>query len=278
MKYTYICLFCSVLLITGCVNRIPGYRECADITFNTSLSQEQIPIDGDTRSITDNISSLSVFDCMDGEKMQEVTQSSSDKDFGSVSMTMSYGTHELLFVGYKSEGMSFFYPSITFPKVLDTFSYSLKIDVDEDSQKEQNIVLSRSVALVKVTATDAITADVAALRMTLSACYPSLDVTTSYSSGIPEKTARTFNYQPSNIGAKGSTYSIYTFVPDGGFTTDVTVETLNSQGKVINTSLVKSVSVEKNRQTILSGNLFNHDATLDISLDTSWGANIEYPI
>lgn len=275
-------LFTSVILLcvalSACVSRISEDEMMEKrLTFHTSLVSETLPFSENARS-TDAINSLIVFDCVNGKLNQTISQSYESGGFGTVSMSLPYGKHELLFVGHKTEEPSFSYPYVTFDETHDTFSYRLSLTVDEDTNASQSIQLSRSVAAVKLVAIDAIPEGVSALRMKLSACYNTLDITTGYASGESSSVSRTFTYSTSHIGKKGSTYSIYTFVPNREHSTDVTVEILNKEGSVISTTSIKELSVERNRKTVLTGELFGTKTDAVIYINDIWGNDVTYPI
>lgn len=275
-------MFASAVLLfavlSSCVNRIAEDETPArEFIFQASLASETVPFYAHTRG-TDAVNSLMVFDCMDGKPLQTLSQSSATDGFGAITMSLAYGKHELLFVGHKTEEPSFSYPSVTFNEAHDTFSCRMLLTVDEDTDASQQVRLSRCVAVVKVVATDAIPEGVSALRMKLSACYNTLDIATGYAAGQSEETVRTFTYSTSHIGKPGTTYSIYTFVPNREFNTDVTVEVLDAGGSVISTASVKGASVERNRQTVLTGELFGMKTDVVVDINDSWGDDINYLI
>lgn len=274
--FTSVILLCAAL--SACVSHISEDEIMEKrLTFHASLVSETIPFSENARS-TDAINSLIVFDCVDGKLIQTISQSNESDGFGTISMSLPYGKHELLFVGHKTEEPSFYYPSATFNETHDTFSYRLLLTVDDNTNASQNVQLSRCVAAVRLVATDAIPEGVSALRMKLSACYNTLDITTGYASGQSSSVSRTFTYSISHIGKKGSTYSIYTFVPNREFSTDITVEILNKDGLAISTTSIKGLSVERNRKTVLTGELFGMKTDAIIDVNDSWGNDVTYPI
>lgn len=280
MKNKLSLIICVLVCIaqSACINQISDDDSLVkDLTFRASFITETLPFHADTRS-TEGISSLEVFDCVQGSPLQSISQSSASEEFGTIPMSLTYGNHELLFVGHKTEEPSFSYPSVTFNEAHDTFSCRMLLTVDEDTDASQQVRLSRCVAVIKVVATDAIPEGVSALRMKLSACYNTLDIATGYAAGQSAETVRTFTYSTSHIGKSGTTYSIYTFVPNREFTTDVTVEVLDAGGSVISTASVKGASVERNRQTVLTGELFEMKTDVVVDINDSWGDDINYII
>lgn len=272
-----ILMLCS--LLCGCVNHINEKEEEVTgeektILFKTSFSVEQTPM----RTIQETVTKIAVSDYQDGTEVQTVEQTSTDNEFGKISMQLKYGKHELLFVGHNSDNCNLSYTSVTFDKVTDTFSYYLDLTIDDATQPTQSVILNRSVGLLKIVANDAIPSDVAQLQVSLSKYYPALNAKTNLSEGNPESLKKTFDYKTTHVGVKGSTYSIYSFIPENGFSTDVTITSIDTKGNTLYTTTLKDINIENNRQTILSGNIFKSGIDLTISVNSQWGENIEYPI
>ncbi len=283
-------LLCPTLLLTGCVNSLPdaGEAQFREITFSTELTSTQSPmslgLDGGeenalTRALGDNITSLAVYDCSaDGTLLGQVSQSSAGMGFGTLSLTLAYGTHQLLFVGSKQEGWTFAYPAATWTeKVGDTFSASLVLTVDEDLAATQTVQMPRAVGAVRVLATDAVSPDAASLRITLSAAHASLDLTTGHAHGTAAAMTKTIAIPASLVGTGGNGFMCYTFVPDGGLTTDVTLEVLDAGGAVLSTCTKTGVSVKQNRKTVLEGTVFNRSTGMNISVVTEWDTDVIIP-
>lgn len=280
MKYLLrLTILVFAILFQGCVNHIDDDNEenaeTKNILFKTSMHVSQSPM----RSvISDNISKIIVADFVNGIETQKIQQVSTDANFGQLSIPLKYGTHELLFVGHNAESCTLSYPSVSFEKPMDTFSFYKELAVDENTEETQNIELIRSAALVKLTANDAIPAEVAMLKITFSKYYPSLNIKTALANGDPVPVERTFEYKTAHIGVKGSTYSIYTFAPDGGYATDVTIATIDTKGNTLNSTTARNVSVDKNCQTKISGNVFHSGFGVNLTVVTEWKDDIIVPL
>ena len=183
-----------------------------------------------------------------------------------------------MFIGHKSESVSLGYTTATFPKVTDTFSYFLQLNINENTPDVQNINMTRAVALLKIIAKDDIPPDVSRLKICLSKYYPSLDVKSISANGSAESIDRSFQYDSSHIGTKGSTYSIYTFTPTNGYTTDIIIQSIDKQGNIMHSIDMEDIPLNLNQQTILSGDIFHAQTSTDITVNTEWGVDIEIPI
>lgn len=267
------------ILCHGCVNHIDDdinkETKTKEILFKASINVSQSPM----RSISDNISKIIVADYINGIEVKKMQQVSTDANFGKISIPLKYGTHELLFVGHNAESYTLSYPSASFDKPMDTFSFYKELVVDENTEETQNIELTRSAALIKLTANDAIPAEVALLKITLSKYYPSLNIKTASAHGDPIPIERTFEYKTAHIGVKGSTYSIYTFAPDGGYTTDITIDSVDRYGNTICKNTAINVSIDKNCQTKISGNIFKTSSTgISLIVNSEWKSDIVMPL
>jgi hypothetical protein len=234
--------------------------------------------DNDTVSVAEVAKRFIVCDYINGTLQKQITQTSSDSDFGRVEIPMKLGKHELHFVAHNSTEETVSYYGWTFPKVTDTYSLCAKLTVADTTAVDQTVVLSRVVAMVRVTALDAIPENAASLRISLSKAYTSLDVRTGYSAVADSTTlSRTFSYSASNLGSKGTYYTLYTFTPEEkGYYTTITIEGLDADSKVISKKEVKSVSVEPNHRTLLTGLAFREGYGFTVSVDSAWGDDLEY--
>ena len=271
--------FLLAMLCGGCVNHINEEEEETEpvnqktIVFRTALNVSQVPM----RSVSEDVSKIVVADYQEGTETQKIEQKSDDANFGEISIPLKYGAHELLFVGHNAESGALSYPAISFDKPMDTFSFYKELTVDENTEETQTIELTRSAALVKLTANDAIPTEVALLKITFSKYYPSLNIKTSAANGNPVSVERTFEYKPAHIGVKGTTYSIYTFSPYGGYTTDISISTVDAKGNILHSITANKVSIEKNCQTKISGNVFHSGFGVNLTVITEWKDDIIVP-
>lgn len=272
-----VCAIMLCALLCGCVNHINDEEEEIrekTIVFKTTIGISQTPM----RAASKSASKLLISDYQDGVEVQKIEQSSTDSDFGKVAIPLKYGEHELLFVGHNSGSTTLSYPTISFDKPTDTFSYYLSLKVNESTNTTQNVTLPRSAALLKVVAKDAIPSNVKSLKISLAKYYPVLNVKSSLGDGSGSPVERVFEYKASHVGEKETTYSIYTFTPADGFTTDISISALDADGNTVNQITMKDVPIEKNRQTILSGNIFQLSSDANITFNDQWGEAIELPI
>lgn len=285
MSKKIVMLLLAILAVTtSCVNENSDEEDSEDVrVFNFSVGYDITGIDNNSSSkATSDIGSyakkLVFIDYVAGVKMQEKAFTSSDEDYGNMQIGLSEGTHRLVFVAHNSDVLSLAYPELSFDKVKDTFIYSKELVVNGNTNPDQSISLSRSVGKIFITATDAIPDEATGLRVIISSYHPAFDVALGATSGSPAEEVRTFTYSDANKGVKGSTYTIYCFANKEKHTTDVTIELLGAENKVLHSNKLSNVPVNKNTQTKITGSLFSFVAWSTITIESEWNDDVVYLI
>lgn len=285
-KLTAMLYFLPVLLLFSCINHINediDDKELAATNFNFSIRYDIGSMDaksrlGNASNLKEYAKTLLFYDYVNGEKVNELSFASNDSDFGNLHVNLSEGTHQLVFVAHNSDQIDFKYPNLSSDKIKDTFTQSINLTIDSDSDKDHNINLSRSVGKLFIVANDPIPADAASFRVTLADCYHTYDVTTNNVSGDLKPETRTFQYTDKHIGQKGSTYSIYFFIGSSDYKMAVLMELLNRDGEVIFTNKLTNVPIKRNTQTKIIGNVFSFDVHETLAVQTKWDDEIIYSL
>ena len=114
-----------------------------------------------TRSATDITElctrlNIVIFDA-DGTKVKTVAQKDTDSNFGTVALTLSAGTYQLVVIAHCCDGSATITSTekVTFPnnKVTDTFYYYGDLVVN-DNQQSYDLTLTRAVAMFRLVLTD----------------------------------------------------------------------------------------------------------------------------
>lgn len=226
---------------------------------------------------TGPIASLVVYDYVNGELKNEITQSVDDVGFGTVEIDATYGEHQLIFVGHNSTSCSYDNDNslLTFTdKVLDTFTHYQTLTVGSETSSSQSVTLDRQVAGIKITALDAIPSNAASITLVVDGYSFKLNPKTGTGSN-GEKLTRRWEYTTKNVGAKNTSYMVFSFLPSDNHTVDVTITVTDTDDKVYASYTVNDVPVEKNRETVISGNIFTSGIAVTANVNTDWGENIE---
>lgn len=283
MKLMRLIFLCGILAGTSsCVNQIHDDESNVNKKINITLSYNKqslnsVAMRGST-DVADNAKAIYFADFMGGEKMSEITQTASDKNFGKISFNLEYGTHRIVAIAHNSDAIKMDYPLISLNKLKDTFIISKEITVNDETPTDINLSLDRCIGKIYVVADDAIPNDISALKVTVGDYYPSFDVEKEVSAGVPAQEIRTFTYTQDVRGMKGTNYSIYCFVPKGRFTTSVKLEVLGAKGEVKRTINLSDISISINHQTVIKGDIFSRSGTGTIAVVSSWDDEIIYKI
>ena len=264
---------CIWLGLAGCSNHAPiNEGEPRVIQFNL-LTVEQLPMS--RAALKDACTALDYYRYTDGVQTGSKQSTSADADFGTFSDEMPWGTHNLYFIGHKSEVTDFTNGVATFDKVSDTFTHHLTLTVDGDTQTNQTFTLGRSVAKFELQATDALPDNLASVVITITGAAKSVDVTTGLG-GAEVVQTKTIEVPANNIGKKNCKFSAYLFLPDG--VTSVHIEALaqDTEGNEIVTLEFEDVEVQTNYITRYKGQVFGRTPKFEISVDDSWIGEKEF--
>lgn len=249
----------------------PDAQLTREITFHTTtpVTVTSEPITRATladASLTD----LWVLDyAADGTLLQQQHQLSTDTDFGTPTLPLTYGQHRVVFVASRGSSPTATPQSITWGKVSDTFSHALTIDVAAATPTSATAELQRTVACVTVINTDPIPARAASISISLSQHHAALALPTLLvADGGAPFTGR-ISYLPTDAGTTQLRCSVYSLCTEG-FLTDVTVTTTATDGSTISTFTVADVSLEPNRRTLLRGPVFDRTQGMTVTVSDTW--------
>jgi hypothetical protein len=219
-----------------------------DIVTRTSLAEAQTK-------------ELYVFD---GSQLL-AKQLSTDEDYGTVTLCLDYGNHNLSFVS--TSGNATQTGATLSGKLGHTFGKLVPLSVDGNTSN-QSIVLPRINYAIYVTTLDAIPTDVTNMRLTIGNICRNLNVQTL--GGVDPQTDLLLNV--SVASEQGKTYSNFVAgfcsTLDTEESTSVKIEFLN--GSSVVSAHTVTVPVISNRKTIIKGHFFGTNAKGAVSVNTTW--------
>lgn len=292
MKH-YIPIIILTLLASSCEKPIlddlpasSGHEQNANVTLRFSAYPQQ----SFTRSatpLTDQTARLSVaiFNA-DGTKVKNVNQTRSDSDFGQVSTTLTEGTYRLVAIAHNGEGNATISSpeKVTFPsnKMTDTFSYHGTLTVLGGSPTEEDIELQRVVAMLRLTLSGELPADIARLKFYYTGGSSTLDPSTGYgcvnSKQTEYRTTTDENDMPVTV------YELYTAPHELNDVLKLTVTALSADGSTLGEQVMENIPVTRNKITTWTGNLFGsgtgsgttQQGGIGITINTEWEGTITY--
>ena len=202
------------------------------------------------------------------------------KTFPLFSVTLPHGKYRVVILGYNGSRAcqiaSASQISWDGGYVPHTFLYSEELTVDKNTALDQKISLRRVVSAFRLTAEDAIPAELKKMRFASTAGGTVLDATTGFT---PQSTG--YNYDISvptkSIGVKNIEFTVYLFLTGQEMKTDYTVQALGTSDKVLYERHFADVPLRINTLTTWKGEMFK-DAPVDepqtvgfnIEWDTQW--------
>lgn len=192
--------------------------------------------------------------------------------FGTVTLNLSHGNHNLSFVCTRSTGLSYNAGVLAATSLRSTFGKTLALNVSA-STPAQDLTLERLTGLVGVTIKDEFPATANEIEFIINPRYTSLDIATLC--GVSGSEFRQKVSCSSKIGQTNVAYSFNILAPSRTeeFTADVTINIYNSASAVIYSVTIDDVRMAANTKTLISGNLFTSPSAC-VTVNTTWNTNI----
>ena len=269
-KFLFFCALAALMI--GCKGknepeqqqvtfRVTNFTSTTE-TMNAPRKAPASLVDGDDGALTD----IYLFD----GTTQLAHQTSSQEDFGTISVMLTTGSHTLHFIATRSTGITYSEGIFACSSLKNTFGKTVNLNVSGSG--DNNVTLDRLTGKFVITINDAIPQGANSLRIQLGERYTSLDIATLY--GV---NATSFDQPVSLSGKSGQTgYGITLFMlaPDAnGYETTFTLTATNTSSQIIGQA-TGTITIAQNTKTLLSGNLFTGTRSF-ISLNSAWNADIE---
>lgn len=214
---------------------------------------------------------LALFDS-DGNKKNEVQSKSTDSDFGSVSMTVDYGTYTMVAVAHKGDQ---FY-DIESPtsvkavgKVFETFYYCGGLTVSASSSDEIAVSLKRAVAAVGVNVTDESLPDsFDHFSFSLTGGSRTLNPSTGYGATSDTQTSSV------RYNKNAEMHGIFTFpLKDNDGNVTFTAQAIDADGGAMKTYSFDGLTIKPNDLIVYKGQFFYSPSSITLSIpdgNTVW--------
>ncbi len=238
--------------------------------------------------------SLTVFDAETNERviptiLHKSTDYESDGEtamtFPQFSVSLPYGHYRLLVLGYNgSHDCNIAAPnhiSWTDDYVPNTFCYCEEFTLNEGASLNKEITLKHVVAAFRVTAEDAIPADLKKMRFSSTAGGTVLDATTGFAQQSTGRTSE-ISVPSSYAGAEGVDFTVYLFLPQEQITSNYTVQALGQNDALISEKHFYDVPLRINYLTQWQGKAFEASgedvpavqSSFNIGWDMEWAGTL----
>ena len=242
-------------------------------TFTKTIKPMQSPRKAPQATILDDeggtaLTDLYVFD----GTTQLAHQTNDDANFGTVTLNLTHGNHNLSFILTRSTGITVENGVMTMSSIRSTFGKLLALNVTA-STGAQDLTLDRINGQLQLTINDAFPTTANEIEFVINPRYTQMNVTNLQCVNGDEWSQRV-----SCTAKQGQTGVQYTFnhiCPSltDEYTGDVTINIYNAGGSVIYTVTIDDVRFAPNTKTLLSGNLFTTPSA-SVGVNTSWNSNI----
>lgn len=272
--------FGLVLLLTACSKESTATdttgTATVKVTFNDfTISTEDFPTKDAVAAYTGvKAMTLAFFDAQ-GNAVYNTTQLRADNTtyttFGEFSTELPMGSYTMVALGYGSEQPITLNGATeavyTADRVRETFVVSQTVNVTSTNAMTINAAMDRVVSKVIVRSTDNRPSDVDSIRVTFAAggrgVNPQTGLATT-NSGFANTVAPT-----TAVGAPVSTIN-YLFLNTDQQSMSITVDALRADGTAVYHKVANAVPLQRNKVTVLRGQMFTAGANGGFTVNTSW--------
>ena len=274
MKKTLL-LAAMCCLLLACNQNTPEPTQ--EVTFNISAFQQNTAPMGiapkQNATILDDVDGTALTDLyiFDGST-QLAHQTSDQEDFGTITLTLTHGSHNLSFVCTRSTDISVADGTMTMGGVKPTFGKLLTLNVTNNTPA-QDLTLQRITGQMSITIEDAFPATAKEIEFVIDPRYNDLDVTTLCATNGEEVAQRVSC--ASKVGKVNQSFTFTLLAPSltEEHTADVTINVYGDGGTVLYSVLVEDVRLAANTKTLLTGKLFTAPSA-SVSVDHTWSSDI----
>ena len=273
MKKLFLFSACAALLFVSCTSMNEPEQQAQQVTFHVSnFTFTTEPMDAPAKasaSLIDDGVTLTDLILFDGDKYL-LRQKSTDQDFGTITVLLTVGDHDLHFIATASTEISISDGILTCSSLKNTFGKTVHLNVNGGG--DENVTLDRLTGKLVITINDEIPTGAKSLRIQIGDRYTNLDCATLF--GVsPAVFDQNVNIS-GKIGNTGYNVNLYMLAPDeDGYETTFTLTATNTSSQVIGQA-TGTITIAPNTKTLLSGNLFTGTRSF-VSLNSAWNADIE---
>ena len=263
-----------IALFAACNGNDPKLTQAVTFTvgtFEQSTAPMSMPAKAPIYDEAENGTALTDIYVFDGG-IEVLHQTSDMEEFGTFTLNLTHGNHNLSFIATRSTGISIEGSTMTMETVRSTFGSLLSLNVGTGTTA-QDITLNRITGKMVITITDAFPSNANEIEFVINPRYKDLSTSTLCATNGESVTQRVSC--ASKVGKDNQSFTFTLLAPSltEEYTADVTINVYDSSSTLIHAVSIADVRLAANTQTLLSGKLFRGtDAAL--SVDHSWKSDI----
>lgn len=214
-----------------------------------------------------------IIDYKDGEILQSLHQTNTDTDWGSPSMSLTLGTHHVLFLASRGQEPQYQNGVVTWTKPLDTFYLDYEVTVVKTSNGNRAVTLNRVSTRMQLSVNDKLENGTTSLTLIPELWYNGWDMLNAQPIATDDY-GITFSISSSMWGRTGLTLNMWGLSSDEEWETNV--EVTSKAGENVNAyAMIPDAPFVANRTTIYRGNLYSNQTDSHISLSSEWLSDYE---
>ena len=277
-KHFLLCAFVALSLL-ACSNKNEPDQSKLIIFKVSAFEQSQEPMNSPRKApqstILDDEGGVALTDLYIFDGSTQVAHQVYDDDhdaFGTVTLELSHGNHNLSFICTRSTGISVENGVMTFSGIRPTFGKLLALNVSS-STPAQNLELDRITGQLSITINDEFPASANQIEFVMENKYSQINVASLLGVNGEEWSQKVSC--TAKVGQSGVQYNFNTICPSltEEYTSDLTINIYNAQNAVIYSVTIEDVRFAANTKTLLSGNLFTTPSA-SVSVNHTWNTNI----
>lgn len=277
------CAVAAIAAITSCSNDISVLSGSPAETKAIAFA-----LDGDWQGIDEpftrsavagsSMTDVWVLDYMGGVLKQQVHQASGDTDFGSPTLSLSYGEHTLYFIASSGDNpvLNTNAHTLGFGAVRDTFWESVNVNVASGTAANQSVTMNRIVTKLAIQPTDEIPANINTITIAPATWHLTFDYLTGLPTAASTDYSRTMAIPDNYKGTAGTLkINLLGFCGTSDFTTNVSVTAKDADNNTIGYAAISNAPMKRNRACRFSGTLFGNSNGLTMNVDDTWLTDYE---
>ena len=216
---------------------------------------------------------LWVIDYKDGEIKQSLHQVNTDADWGAPSMSLTLGTHHVLFLASRGTEPQYQNGVVMWTKPYDTFYCDYEVTVVKTSNGNRAVTLDRVATKLQLTIEDAVPVGTTSIVFEPELWYTGFDMI----NGTPvaaDDYQQTLSIPASWGGKTGKSAVSWSLSTADEWLTDL--HYTSYAGTAVNGEiLIKDAPLKANRTTKYAGNFYSNAEASSVTLNAEWLADYE---
>lgn len=285
MKKTFLCMMVIAIVCASCEKSMlhedesgnTGKKKSITFKMKGGFGTPQRRANGSGQRLSTQVKGSAmtdvwVLDYVNGELKQKVHQGDNTaSDFGSPTLSLSMGNHELYFVCSMggTPTLNVDEHKITWGIPRDTFWKKITKNIKTNTAGNMTITLDRVATRLSANIEDALPVGLAKVEITPTKWYYGLNYFTGNGTDM-KSDVFTINVPTSYAGRTNTRVYIFGLAQDEEFATNATITAKEDNGNVLATQTITGAPMQKNRSTDYTGTLFLSDNSLGLSINDEW--------